>query len=112
MNEPSKDSEAEKESDPKDQQPKQTITRSTPKRPIIEGVVINPTEGSTPKPKPKEPGVAGKGKEKATEQEANPKSTPNTEKDVELARKLEEKERHKASLIRERKQIQASETRI
>ena len=46
------DSEANKESTPKQPQQKQSHT-SKPKRPIIKGVIINPPEGSSSKkPKP------------------------------------------------------------
>ena len=110
-----KDSETEKEStskQPKKQKQKQ-ITKPTPKRPIIKGVVIKPVEGSsTQKLKSKEPETEGKGKGIATTEEPNPKATPNTSKDEELARKLEEEERQKASQLREKKQIEHSEIRI
>ena len=86
-----KASETTKESDPKEPPPKQTpITRSIPKRPIIKGVVINPAEGSSLTSKPNEPEVSGKGKEIDTTESKKTKPLPNTEKDEELARKIEE----------------------
>ena len=60
----------------------------------------------------KEPEVARKGKEKATTTKSDPKATPDTTKDAEIARKIDEEERQKASLIREQKQIEHSEIRI
>ena len=59
--------------------------------------MIKPTEGSSSK-KPKEPEVEGKGK-KVDTAESNPKATPeanpDTTRDEEIAKKLDEEERQK-----------------
>ena len=104
------DSEATKQLPPK--QSKQQQHTSKPKRPIIKGIIINPPKGSSSKkPKPSEPEPEGRGKGIATT-EPNPKATPDTSKDAEIAKKLAEEERIKASAVREELQIKASEVRI
>ena len=106
-----KDSETSKKSPPK-QSKQQQQQQQKPKRPIIKGIVINPTEGSSSQ-KPKESEVQGKGKKVDTsDPKATPKQKEDTSKDEELAKKIEEEERIKASAIRNEQQIKDSELRI
>ena len=89
------ESETTRKSPPK--QSKKTSTKKPePKRPIQKGVIINPDEGSS-KQKPTESEVPRKGKMIVTsDPNAAQNENPDTSKDEELARKIQEEERLKA----------------
>ncbi|KAL4562111.1 hypothetical protein LXL04_034305 [Taraxacum kok-saghyz] len=101
------ESKTQKKSPPKqtEQPPKK------PKRTIQKGILIKPIEESSSK-KPETKESDGRGKGKVTEEEAEQTKRPDTSKDEEIARKLEEEERIKASEEREKDKIADSELRI